>query len=384
MKKEILKPDYNNSILNMMTSILKNYGVKSNHDSLPELDKILEKKYKNVVLVILDGMGENVINKASNNGYFNKYKKKVITSIYPSTTAAALTTFYSGKAPIETGWIGWSQYFKECGRAIDMLPHVDSYTGEPISRKVFDAYELLKYKTVYQQIKEASPEVETYEIKPTHCDMKAEKCIHINNLKDLCDSIKTLCKSKSEKYVFAYFDSPDKINHRNYWDSEATKEFILYAEDLFKKLNDELKGTDTLMIISADHGHTNMNKYYNALEIDELKDCYIMPPSIEPRFLSFWIKEDKKDYFKRTFKEKFKDEFILYTKQEFLNSNLLGYGDKHRKIDDFLGDFMAVAISDAMISIKVAISREKYKKLSNHCGLTREEMEVPLIIVDLK
>ena len=60
MKKEILKPDYNNSILNMMTSILKNYGVKSNHDSLPELDKILEKKYKNVVLVILDGMGENV------------------------------------------------------------------------------------------------------------------------------------------------------------------------------------------------------------------------------------------------------------------------------------------------------------------------------------
>lgn len=42
--KEIRYPDYNNSILNLITSILKYYKVETNHTSLKKLDKALEKK----------------------------------------------------------------------------------------------------------------------------------------------------------------------------------------------------------------------------------------------------------------------------------------------------------------------------------------------------
>ena len=42
---KIVYPDYNNSILNTITSILKYYNVESKHSSLNELDKVLEKKY---------------------------------------------------------------------------------------------------------------------------------------------------------------------------------------------------------------------------------------------------------------------------------------------------------------------------------------------------
>lgn len=109
-----------------------------------------------------------------------------------------------------------------------------------------------------------------------------------------------------------------------------------------------------------------------------------MPPSLEPRFISFWIKSDKKDYFENKFKEKFENDYILYSKEEFMNSNLLGYGKKHKKIDDFIGDYIAIAISDTAINLGTYLSIEKYVKLSTHCGLTRNEMEVPLIIFDLK
>ena len=113
MNHKIIKPDYNHSILNMITSVLKNYNVTSSHSSLPELDNILSKKYKNVVVVLLDGMGENVLKKASPNGLFSQHEIDVITSVYPCTTTAALTTYYTGKAPIETRWLAWTQYFKE-------------------------------------------------------------------------------------------------------------------------------------------------------------------------------------------------------------------------------------------------------------------------------
>ena len=39
---KIVYPDYNNSILNTITSILKYYNVESKHSSLNELDKALE------------------------------------------------------------------------------------------------------------------------------------------------------------------------------------------------------------------------------------------------------------------------------------------------------------------------------------------------------
>ena len=76
MNKDILMPDYNHSILNLITSILKNYGIETKYNSLEKIDKLLKRKYKNVVLVILDGMGENILENISPDGLFYKNKMK--------------------------------------------------------------------------------------------------------------------------------------------------------------------------------------------------------------------------------------------------------------------------------------------------------------------
>lgn len=60
-----------------------------------------------------------------------------------------------------------------------------------------------------------------------------------------------------------------------------------------------------------------------------------MPPSLESRVVTFWVKEDKKQKFEEYFENNLKNEFILFTKDQFLEKNLLGFGDKHKKIDDF-------------------------------------------------
>ena len=100
--KNIIFPDYDHSVLNLINSILKHYNVDTKYKSLPILEKELSKNYKNVVFIILDGMGEHILKRLSPNGYFSKNKIDCITSVYPSTTTAALTTYYSGKSPYET------------------------------------------------------------------------------------------------------------------------------------------------------------------------------------------------------------------------------------------------------------------------------------------
>ena len=101
-KNKTVLPDYENSILNLINSILHYYHVETKYNGLDVLNKKLEKQYQNIVLIILDGMGENILNMISPNGFLKRHQERKITSVYPSTTTAAMTTYYSGKPPIET------------------------------------------------------------------------------------------------------------------------------------------------------------------------------------------------------------------------------------------------------------------------------------------
>jgi alkaline phosphatase len=50
-------PDYDNSILSVMSSILKYYGYDTGHTTNKYLDEKLKRKYRNIVFMIFDGMG---------------------------------------------------------------------------------------------------------------------------------------------------------------------------------------------------------------------------------------------------------------------------------------------------------------------------------------
>ncbi len=383
-ENEIIYPDYEHSILNIINTILKYYKVDTKYKILPNLEEKLSKGYKNVVLIILDGMGEHILKKISPNQFFERNKIDVVTSVCPSTTTAALTTYYSGKPPIETGWIAMSQYFKEYGRAVEMLRKIDSYTGEKINTSRMDVFDLVKYVPIYEQIENAQPRVKAYEINPGHCEARSKRNIKADNIDLLCDSIKSICNNNEKNFILGYDVNPDGLLHKYGCESEEVKEFITQAEKKIEKMCEELKNTDTLVIISADHGHKDIEKVYNIFDLKEIQDCIIMPASFESRAVTFWVKDDKKEKFEKYFEDNMNDEFILFSKEEFLKRNLLGYGNKHPKVDDFIGDYIAIAIGDAIIKLETNMCKEKANKKSTHCGFTPNEMEVPLIVVDCK
>lgn len=375
---ELRFPDYDNSILNTITSILKYYGIDNGHSSLSVLDKKLKKKYKNVVLIILDGMGEHILNNLSKNGFFKKNELTCVTSVYPSTTTAAMTTYYSGKTPLETGWIAWSQYFKEYGRCLNMLPRVESYTEEKLKNVSKDVYEeLIDYKTVYEMIEETG--VKAYEMCPSHIERKSKRTHIANDLDELCEGIKVLCSSPDRKFILSYLDNPDGLLHKYGAGSDEAKEYILNAEEKIESMMNELK--NTLVIISADHGHKDIGNVYSVLEHPDLRDCLIMPEFFESRFIGFWVKEDRKTEFEEIFKREFED-YMLFSKQEVLEMGILGKGEQHKKVDDFLGNYVGVSIGSSIFRLQNDYFEGKKVKKSTHCGLTKDEMDVPVIVLE--
>lgn len=326
-------------------------------------------------------MGEQILNRMSPRGYFNSNKADCVTSVYPSTTTAALTTYYAGRPPYETGWIAWSQYFKEYGRAMDMLKHTESYLGDSYPKANLDVFaEVVNYETIFEKIEKASPRIKAYEIEPTYADKRAKRSIRADSIEEIVDSIEMLCKNPDEKFVFAYCDCPDGLLHKYGASSDEAKEFILNAENKIQELEQKLSD-DTIIIISADHGHKDIEKAYTLLDYPEIQECLIMPPSLESRVVTFWVKENMRKEFEERFNKVFKEEFWLMTREEFLDKHFLGYGKKHPKIEEFVGNYIALSTAGSIIRLETFLAEGKKVKKSTHCGLSKDEMEVPVIVL---
>ena len=70
------------------------------------------------------------------------------------------------------------------------------------------------------------------------------------------------------------------------------------------------------------------------------------------------------------------------TKEDFLNKYmLLGRREKHKKIDDFVENYVALSVKGSMIRLETFLAEGKPIKKSTHCGLSREEMEGPIIVL---
>lgn len=368
-----MNPDYNKSILSISSSILKHYGLKSNYKSLTELDKILNKKYKNIVFLILDGLGANIINEHLNKDDILKSNiLTTVTSVFPPTTTAATTALHSGLSPYETGWIGWLPYFKEYDKMVELFFGTDFYTGEKISG--FLENNDLKYETIYEKICNKNKNINYTKLFPAF-EKNGSK-----TFEELCSKIKKTCSNNKQNIISAYWDEPDHTIHHNGTKSKTTTKQVKNINNSIEKLVKELK--DTLIIITADHGATDVKEVY-LNEIKEIDECLSKPPSIESRFVSFFIKEDKKEEFYKNFTNKFKDKYKLYTKEEFLNQQLLGKGKKHKRIDSYLGDY--IFISESPLAIRYTITGTKQSKhIADHAGITKEEMIVPVITIECK
>lgn len=124
MMNEIIYPNYSKSLINISASICKYYGVDTGHKTIPIIDEVLSKGYKNIVLMLFDGMGVDCIeNNLTSGSFIIKNMIDTILSVYPSTTTAATIALESGLAPIEHGWLGWSLYFKEIDKIVNLFPN---------------------------------------------------------------------------------------------------------------------------------------------------------------------------------------------------------------------------------------------------------------------
>ena len=378
MKQNIYFPNYDKSILALSSSILKKYNIPTHHRSLPKLDELL-KKYKNIVLIIFDGMGKNILeHHLGENSFLRKKTDDTLSSVYPPTTTAATNSIHSGLAPIEHGWLGWMQYFKEHDQIIELFTNKAFYTQQPLDITPVSK-EFLDYQDIYSKICEKHPQVYFERIFPSWYPNG------VSSVKELRQRIVQALKTHDQNIILGYWTDPDSTIHHNGCFTKKINDIMqninLEMENLSKEIDEE-----TLVLITADHGIIDIQAVF-INDFEGIEECLKRPPTMELRTTSFFIKEDKKEKFKNLFEKYFKEDFLLFSHDEFIQSGLLGNGEIHPKVHDFIGDFVSVGFGKRALTYydKSSPNVDQFKKYllsftSDHAGISKEEMEVPLII----
>ncbi len=368
---EYILPDYSKCNLNISSTLAEFLGVDNSKPTLPILKKELEKDYKKIVFICFDGMGIYSMEKNLPEGDFLRENiKEVLVSTFPSTTTNATTSLLLNKYPLEHGWFGWSMYFEDMGRNVDIFPWVDSLTEEPLDYGNCP----LDRSAFYFDRSTGDYEINTVFPPYVGC-AHPERNTVIGSLCELESAIKAVLDKDGRQFVYAYFDDPDHTMHIHGVSSDEAKTVIEDISKTVKSLYDSSE--DTLFIITADHGQIDVEGYVELWEDSNLSDMLKTPPYMEARAVAFAVKDGYKDAFEKYFSEKYSKDFILYPSRELVEKGWFGpEGDK----EYLLGDFIAVGT----YTHKQAILHGAKRHFFGHHTSVTEEMEVPLILIGKK
>jgi predicted AlkP superfamily pyrophosphatase or phosphodiesterase len=365
----IVKNNYNECITNFACSIRKYFDLEIKHKSLKYIDEILnEYKPKNVVTILCDGMGSNIMDRMlDKDSFLIKNRIKAITTVFPATTVAATTSMMTGLNPIETGMLGWDMYYKDLDKTITVFMNSEKGDREytPIPEAIeYNKKHMIK-KSISKEIKEKG-EYKGFTLFPF-----GENCYE--SLDDMYNRIESLCNEEGKKYIYAYDTEPDHTMHELGCDTLEVKDLILERNKKIEELSNKLE--DTIIFVVADHGHHNVEDIF-IKDYPDIEECLLRNTSLEPRAVNFFIKQDKKEQFEKLFNKYFSNDFDLHSKEDIIASNLFGDGQENEIFRDAIGDFIAIGETN-----KTLLYEGSEQLKSQHAGYTDDEILIPLIVI---
>ncbi|MBR4732563.1 MAG: alkaline phosphatase family protein [Lachnospiraceae bacterium] len=385
-------PDYDNCLVNLANSILKKFGAETSAKTLPLADQYLNKDYQNVVVLLLDAMGISILEKhLKEDGFFRSHLAGAYDSVYPPTTVAATTSILSGFYPNEHGWIGWDIYYPQLDKNVTVFTNQEQLQ-EKAGALPTESYSDGRSKWAEDSLMETKPAADfnagfTFTPYQNIVDKinaaggKAYAAMPFlppfpQTIEAILERVTSLCKEPGKKFIYAYWNEPDSTMHRTGTVSDKTHEMITTLERIVEESAAKLE--NTLLLITADHSHIDCENVC-ILDYPEIMDCLVRMPSFEPRTLNLFVKEERREEFPALMQKYFGDEFLLLTREEVLSEKVFGTGKSREDLGAMLGDFVAFSVSPKAI---FNTHLEAQEMPGGHAGLTAEEIQIPLIVVE--
>ena len=376
-------PDYKNSILNLMASIAEGYGKKTDYPSLKGLNSEEIKKADNVILIVLDGLGYEYLTRFGGESELKNHLKSRITSIFPAATTSCVPAFLTGTSAGEHGMTGWYVFMKEVGMIVVPLRHQTRFGDLSINGKldIKKLYNLRPFSNLLN-VKSYCLNPKEFYNSPFNVAVKGRaKLLGYNGIKDMFGQIGQLAQKKGKKYVYAYHPCPDKLIHEYGNEHKRVLREFKKIDREFKKMLEKMKGTNTIVIVTADHGLLTVpkKKWIDTAKYPELNKFLRIPMCGESRLAYLYVKTGRAKEFEEFMRKKMSFCCDVIKSKDAIKQGWFGR-QTHHELKNRIGDYMMIMKEDYGIKDFMIDADIEDQHIGRHGGVSKEEVFVPLII----
>ena len=399
-------PDYDGGgLVNLAATVLDLCGARGTADPPPlrGIDPELLEGVRNVVLVLCDGLGSDQLQRLAKAGdvpFLARIMDRAArhdaaqlidaTTIFPSTTAAAVTTVQTARTPQEHGNIAYFLWLEEFAMVAQMLRWGAAVQkrGSFFDDRALDPRTYAKVSSVHKAIRDhggrsyiVEPEIFRNEAMTR---MHGAEATYVGYLlaSTMGVRVRQLLDGRAEDdspmFIYAYWSGVDTVAH---WygprGPEHAAEAALFDRDLERALGDRAPG-DTLVIVTADHGHASVDPdRLIDLEADrELRALLRNPIAGEPRVV--FLHTDRPSEVKAYLDHAYPGTFFLMDREEAIEAGLFGRGDPSL-VRKRVGEVLAMIGDDRGASV-VRVDGQVVRHRGSHGGMTPDEMRIPVLL----
>ena len=364
-----------------METIYARFGYKTNNSEKKDYLNKLIPTNTHYLFVVSDGTGINLFNKLDNDSILKNNLKEELLTVFPSTTGCVLTSIVTAKYSEIHGIWGWFNYNRILRRDYCPLLFMDRKSEKSLSDFDIKKEDIFKEKSVLNDL-----EADANILFPDHiCNSIYSKFVGNDNIrhpysnyKDIEEKVKEICQKGKTSFTYLYLPDIDSIEHETGIDSYETINKLKEIDNLIKNLSNNKNLT---IILTADHGQINVNEdiIFDFKKYDKYFYAY---PSIDFKTVSYYIKKNLEKEFVKDFNKDFEGKMHLFKTEEFLDNNMFGIGNVSEYAKSNLGEYISLCENDKNLINTENIELYYGKIKGSHSGLTKDEMIIPLVIID--
>ncbi|HET9351003.1 MAG TPA: alkaline phosphatase family protein [Burkholderiales bacterium] len=375
----MVRPDYSgNGFVNLVASLVEARGGAPRHAPLAVLPPAELRDAANIVFLIADGLGDNYLRARGAGGAIARHRRGSISAVFPSTTASAITTSFTGATPLEHGLTGWFTYFPEAACVGAPLPFLRRGEKAPLGvapecifaePPLFDTLATRALVVSWRTIIDS-----TYNA--YHCG-RAERLAY-DNLQGFVEQTVAAVKSgPGKKFVYAYWPEFDALSHRYGVASAEVRAHFDALDAAFGELLARLAGSDTMLVLTADHGFID-SPQPESLELPPELSCLLRFPLCGERRVAFCHVHDQEVFLEKS-KEHFGDRADIRPSRELQDEGWFGGGRPHARFAQRIGDVALLMRGRGTVKDWVP-GESRHLHIGNHGGTSEDEMHIPLVV----
>ncbi len=339
-----------------------------------------------LVFVLADGLGMNFIEELSAASFLSRHLATELRTVFPSSSAVALTSIATGEWPSQHGITGWWTHLPEIESAATILSFTKRSDGRSLNHHGVAPDQAFPVPAVMGRVKRDTlalfPEQIADSVYSTYFSGGKPR-LGYRNLPEAIDGVISRVKGADcPTYTYLYTPRIDEVAHRHSVGRPEVRAAVADMDREMERLKSGI-GDRARLLVCADHGFLSAqgDARHEIRASDPLMSCLRFRPSGDARVMYLHLHEGTEQQVRERFRQRFGERFLLINVDEAEEQGLFGPGPISCTTKKRLGDLIVVSRGADVIAYRPPGTVPRMlQEASHHSGLTPQEMRVPLII----